>query len=30
VGHIAKDCRLGQKIKNQSIQKESDEEKDDK
>ena len=30
VGYLVKDCRLGQKKKNRSIQKESDEENDDK
>jgi len=30
VGHFAKDCRSGQKIKNRSIQEESDNENNDK
>ena len=30
IGHIIKDCRTGQKIKNHSIQEETDEEKDKK
>ena len=30
VEHIAKDYRTGQKIKNQSVQEETDEEKDNK
>jgi len=30
VGHLVKDCRLGQKMKNRSVQEDSDEESDDK
>ena len=30
IGHLVKDCRSGQKMKNRSVQKESDEENDTK